>query len=180
MADAKYGDGGGTYSSAKSCGGVAELKGAKGSKGDKDSVDASTDALRATIRKFTEDWLDFSNTDMMELFEWEVQHWHQFDPDEDEHSLVHSELHAQYAALFEAKLEAYITATEGLSVEDFYQRVRAEMESADGKGRQGKEGSGGNLGAQLLGVVSKAMDFGEWAASMRKCVADQRALEDVD
>ena len=116
--------------------GFAELKESKNRSSSKEDDDddggttAGSTALRSTIAKFSENWLDFSNTDMMELFEWETQHWHLFEPDEEEHSLQHTELHAAYSALFEAKLEAYITATEGISVEEFYQLVRAEMERA--------------------------------------------------
>lgn len=146
-------------------------------------------ALRSTIAHFTEDWLDFSNEDMMELFEWETRHWHLFEPEDEEHSLQHTELHAQYSALFEAKLEAYIASKEGISVGEFYELVRSEMERAEGKdGEDGgeamicgqKQQETGNLGVQLLRVVHKAMDFGAWAASMRKCVEDQRRLDDVD
>ena len=162
------------------------------------SASTSTNAecvLQRTIDHFTEDWLSLeNNTDMMDLFSWEAEHWHLFDPDEEEHTIQHKQLHEEYARDFEAKLERFVQS-QGMDVADFHELVRHSLlraDARDAKDTEGAKGSGSdnvvdstrdeqrNLGDKLLHVVHKATDYEAWAESMRQAVRDQRAMEEVD
>ena len=78
--------------------------------------------LRRTIDHFTDTWFDMQNSDMLDLFEWECKHWHRFDPDEEEYSLEHKQLHEQYARDFEVRLERFVRQ-QGMEVSEFYELV---------------------------------------------------------
>ena len=153
-----------------------------------DKRDADSVVLRQTIEHFTDDWLRVNweeNADMLELFEWECQHWHLFDPDLDEHALEHKQLHEQYARDFEERLERFVQK-QGLSVSDFYEVVREHMLDSDAKHAEDAKSAGAGpgaatgLGSKLLQVVNKATDYEAWASSMRQAVRDQRAMDEVD
>ena len=160
------------------------------------SASASAESvLQRTIEHFTEDWLSLEdNTDMLDLFSWETEHWHLFDPDEEEHTIQHKQLHEQYARDFEEKLERFVQS-QGMGLSQFHELVRDSLLRADARDAKdspgAKDGGGSNatdggrgaqrsLGEKLLHVVHKATDYEAWAEGMRQAVRDQRAMEEVD
>ena len=120
----------------------------------------------------------FDNEDLMELFDFEARHWQEFDPNETEYCLQHTQLHERYCAMFEQKVEAFIEQN-GLEVAAFYGLLRDELEArAQAKASESKSGQAG--AEQLIALIEKSTDFQKWAASMRQACQQQREMEDVD
>ena len=78
--------------------------------------------------------------------------------DTEEFTLEHMKLHKNFCAIFEEKVEDFITE-QGISIKEFYGKVAIEMEGAQ------VDGSAGTAD-KLLKFVHQASDFKVWFKSM--------------
>jgi len=108
----------------------------------------------------------------MERFERSVIE--KFDPDQEEFSFEQQDLHKQYCELFESLVSKFIES-QGYTMEQFYEEVRAHLDRGRRRGGGGGGGGGGDSEAkahsddasEVLSVVYSCSDFKTWADDMR-------------
>jgi hypothetical protein len=121
----------------------------------------------------------FDNEDLMELFDFEARHWQEFEPGKvGEYSIANSALHQKYCAMFEEKIEGFITEN-GYDVHSFYTLLSEEID-ARAQSKVSEEKGGEDNAVKLLALIEKSTDFEKWAESMREAALQQQEMEDVD
>ena len=84
-----------------------------------------------------------------------------------EYNLEHTALYEGFCAIFNRKIESFVTAN-GQTIAEFYEDVAMSY----------KRAAIGKTSARLLDFIEKASNFKVWADSMR-CVANLRALGNI-
>lgn len=108
------------------------------------------------------------DADALALLRFEVAHASEFDPAAaaaGEHPLRHTELHAEYAALVEARLLAFARAR-GVSDEGFADAVRRGVAAHAADDADADARAAARWAKRLLELIERASDFGAFADAM--------------
>ena len=132
----------------------------------------SAEIVAAALDYWRDFWKQYDDPEMMELFDFESDHYDDFDPDADEHAHAHADLHREYRSLFERVLSNHLRDRHDVDGAAFAAELQRDLKSVDGD-RAAKA-------AEFLEIVDKADDFAKFAESMREAVRQARWLEEPD
>jgi len=120
------------------------------------------------LHKVSEYLFDLYDANMLEDFKvmekFERAVVDKFDPDGEEFSFEHQDLHKQYCELFESLVSKFIEG-EGYTMEEFYEVVRAHVQSG---GTEAEEKEHSQDASEVMSVVYSCSDFKTWADDMRE------------